>query len=177
MDSPDAARAQDVTSRRWSRWERSFRRACRDGRGHRGRGAHDRARRHERDGRRESRGPWTTRERLIHRRTKSWQPSSLSTISSVFLNNSLSPLQLPSFSLSLSSLSLSLSYPSPSLFPFSLFLSLFLSLSLLVRKRYLFLLSHSLCVLSFFFSSSSLFFLPLWRGKGERKRERESVRV
>ena len=113
MDSPDAARAQDVTSRRWSRWERSFRRACRDGRGHRGRGAHDRARRHERDGRRESRGPLTTRERLIHRRTKSWQPSSLSTMSSVFLNNSLSPLQLPSFSLSLSSLSLSLSYPSP----------------------------------------------------------------
>ena len=135
MDSPDAARAQDVTSRRWSRWERSFRRACRDGRGHRGRGAHDRARRHERDGRRESRGPLTTRERLIHRRTKSWQPSSLSTMSSVFLSNSLYPLSLPTLSflsvfLSFSCLFLSLPFSLFLSFSFSLLISIFSPLSL-----------------------------------------------
>ena len=57
VGSPDAARAQDVASR-WSRRARSWRRACRDGRSHRGRGArpHDRARRHKRDGKRETRG-------------------------------------------------------------------------------------------------------------------------
>ena len=53
VGSPDAARAQDVASR-WSRRARSWRRACRDGRSHRGRGArpHDRARRDKRDGQR-----------------------------------------------------------------------------------------------------------------------------
>ena len=57
VGSPDAARAQDVASR-WSRRARSWRRACRDGRSHRGRGArpHDRARRDKRDGQREPRG-------------------------------------------------------------------------------------------------------------------------
>ena len=57
VGSPDAARAQDVASR-WSRRARSWRRACRDGRSHRGRGTrpHDRARRDKRDGQREPRG-------------------------------------------------------------------------------------------------------------------------
>ena len=41
VGSPDAARAQDVVSRWWRR-ARSWRRACRDGRSHRGRGARPR---------------------------------------------------------------------------------------------------------------------------------------
>ena len=128
VGSPDAARAQDVVSR-WSRLARSLCRACRDGRSHRGRGAHphDRARRDKHDGRREPRG---RRGRLMlrgggDRWAKSWQPSSLSAISSVFLSNSLYPLSLPTFSLSLSSLCLSL-FLTPSLIlslPFSLSLS------------------------------------------------------
>ena len=64
VGSPDAARAQDVASR-WSRRARSWRRACRDGRSHRGRGArpHDRARRDKRDGQRDGVEPRGRRHR------------------------------------------------------------------------------------------------------------------
>ena len=83
--------------------------------------------------------------------TKSWQPSTLCTISSVFLSNSL--------------LSLSL----------SLSLSAFLSLSLfLFLSPYLFLLSHSLSVSSLSSSPLLLFFPSLWRGKREEERVYES---
>ena len=85
--------------------------------------------------------------------TKSWQPSTLCTISSVFLSNSLRSL----------SLSLSLS------------LSAFLSLSLfLFLSPYLFLLSLSLSVSSLSSSPLLLFFPSLWRGKREEERVYES---
>ena len=135
VGSPDAARAQDVVSR-WSRRARSWRR---DGRSHRGRGA------------RPTTAPVATSTTggvspvdagatdaeggVGDRWAKSWQPSSLSTMSSVFLSNSLYHLSLPTLSflsvfLSFSCLFLSLPFSLFLSFSFSLLISIFSPLSL-----------------------------------------------
>ena len=156
VGSPDAARAQDVVSR-WSRRARSWRR---DGRSHRGRGARpttapvatsttggvspvDAGATDAEGGGERQMGKILAAFLLVYYVFSLSQQLSLSSLTSHFV-----------FSLCLS------------LFLMPLPLSALLSLSLfLFLSPYLYLLS-TLSV-----SSPSVFFFPLWRGKGERKRE------